>query len=90
MKKIEELEQLTQGDNLNEQEPNEFTNALIEHEEAQINKKIQISISMLQEIRKDQKLGDLFIETIMNNEDMKAPIAFQFAKALKKQTKIQF
>jgi len=51
-------------------------------------KKIQISIKMLKELTADGILRTHFINTIEENVDMKAPIAYQFAKALTRQKEL--
>nr|WAE43521.1 MAG: hypothetical protein [Microviridae sp.] len=52
-------------------------------------RKVQISVKMLKELATDGALLKYFIETINDNPDMKAPIAYQFAKAIKRQIPIE-
>lgn len=51
-------------------------------------KKVQVSIKMLKHLSRDSELLAIFLETLINNTDMKAPIAYQFAIAIQRQTKI--
>ena len=51
-------------------------------------KKVQLSIKMLKHLAGDSELLKIFLDTLVNNTDMKAPIAYQFAIAIQRQTKI--
>ena len=51
-------------------------------------KKVQLSIKMLKHLAGDNELLKIFLDTLVNNTDMKAPIAYQFAIAIQRQTKI--
>jgi hypothetical protein len=53
------------------------------------NRTIQISLKTLEELSNDGKLRNTFIDTLERNPNMKAPIAYQFAKAILNQEKEQ-
>lgn len=53
------------------------------------NKKVQLSIKMLKELAGNQILLAHYIEIVTDSEEIKTPMAYQMAKMLVKQTKIE-
>lgn len=51
-------------------------------------RRISISLETLRELTENIDLKEEFIKVLKENEEMKAPIALQFAKAKIKQTKL--
>nr|WAE43724.1 MAG: hypothetical protein [Microviridae sp.] len=53
-------------------------------------KKIQITVEQLKELLRDALLAGHFVSTLAMNPEMKAPVAIQFARAMAKQTRINY
>lgn len=51
-------------------------------------KRISISIKMLEMLLANNDLAKLFIETLLDNPDIHAPVAIQVATAILRQTKL--
>ncbi|AXH73768.1 MAG: hypothetical protein [Microviridae sp.] len=51
-------------------------------------RKVQISVEQLVELATDTELKKYFLEVIDQNPDIKAPMAIEIARALKRQYKI--
>lgn len=52
-------------------------------------RKVQITLEQLVQLATDQELKNHFLEVINSNPDIKANMAIEIAKALKRQTKIE-